>query len=318
MKDASREQGLGPTWVLFGELLADRFPDGEVAGGAPFNVAAHLAALRDETEGAPLLVSRIGQDTRGEFLLARLREVGLRSDAVQRDAVHPSGCVEVSLEQGTHAFDIGANQAWDFIAAAPALHSLAGHEPRWFYFGTLAQRGLSREALRSLLRSSAARGFLDVNLREAAVSPDLLEWSLAHAEVLKLNDDELQRITDTFGISDGVAQERAIRLMQRFGIECVIVTEGERGAWSLDAGARLVRSSPEPALTDFRDSVGAGDAFAAVCLLGMVRGWPEELLLQRANRFAREICRIRGAVPTGSSFYADFHREFATSLAPSS
>jgi fructokinase len=49
--------------LVFGEVLFDCFPDGtEVLGGAPFNVAWHLQGFGL----SPLLVSRVGNDARGQ------------------------------------------------------------------------------------------------------------------------------------------------------------------------------------------------------------------------------------------------------------
>ncbi len=258
-------------------------------------------------------ISRVGLDERGEFLLQRLCDAGLSGDAIQFDAVHPSGHVEIRMHGSTHAFTIALAQAWDFIAAAPALHALSGRQPHWFYFGTLAQRGRSRAALRSLLRTSATHGFLDVNLREDPVSRDVLEWSFAHAEVLKLNRDELERIAMLVGSDAPNPQTVAMGLIERFGLTRVIATEGAQGAWTIDRRAHLVCAVSGPEPEDFRDSVGAGDAFSAVCLLGLARGWSAETFLSRANDFAREICRIRGAVPDDAGFYASFRKRFAAS-----
>ncbi len=303
-----------PTWLLFGELLSDRFPDHEIAGGAPFNVAAHLAALGDEQDGRPLLVSCVGHDARGEFLLRRMRELGLDTEAIQFDGYHASGHAEIRLEAGGHRFVIDPEQAWDYIVATPVLHVLDGRQPAWIYFGTLAQRGASREALRSLFGANGTPGFLDVNLREEAISHEVLEWSLGRAEVLKLNEDELRRIAVLTGTGVRDPGAAALRLIERFGIGRVIVTRGEHGAWTVDCNARFVATEAEAAPEDFQDSVGAGDAFAAVCLLGLVRGWPTGLWLRRANRFARGICRIRGAVPDSPAFYEAFRREFSESV----
>jgi fructokinase len=52
------------TPLIFGETLFDCFADGEVAGGAPFNVAWHLQGL----DCPPLLLSRVGSDRRGREL----------------------------------------------------------------------------------------------------------------------------------------------------------------------------------------------------------------------------------------------------------
>ena len=62
--------------LVLGEALIDVFPDREVIGGAPFNVARNLAALG----AAPLLVSRVGAGPAGERVLGQMRELGMRSN----------------------------------------------------------------------------------------------------------------------------------------------------------------------------------------------------------------------------------------------
>jgi hypothetical protein len=61
------------TILLFGELLVDCFPDREVVGGAPFNVARHLIGLVGGVGVDPVLVTRIGKDARGVRCDARSR-----------------------------------------------------------------------------------------------------------------------------------------------------------------------------------------------------------------------------------------------------
>lgn len=46
------------TVAIFGEVLADIFPDATVLGGAPYNVARHLRAFQQH----PVLISRVGND----------------------------------------------------------------------------------------------------------------------------------------------------------------------------------------------------------------------------------------------------------------
>ena len=74
--------------LIFGEVLFDRFPDGsEVLGGAPFNVAWNLCGLGR----APLLMSRVGEDERGDRILGAMREFGMDCGGIQRDPEHPTG-----------------------------------------------------------------------------------------------------------------------------------------------------------------------------------------------------------------------------------
>jgi len=62
-----------PTVIAFGEALVDRFRDRDVPGGAPFNVACHLAAFGVH----PVLLTRIGKDAPGDRLLQAMRVRGL-------------------------------------------------------------------------------------------------------------------------------------------------------------------------------------------------------------------------------------------------
>jgi fructokinase len=57
--------------------------------------------------------------------------------------------------------------------------------------------------------------------------------------------------------------------------------------------------------------VGAGDGFAAVCILGSLKGWPPINALERAIAFAGAICEIRGAIPDHPDFYKHFTKEWS-------
>ena len=54
------------------------------------------------------------------------------------------------------------------------------------------------------------------------------------------------------------------------------------------------------------DTVGAGDAFAAICILGLLNHWSMEEMLTRAGIFASAACTIRGAAPETSDFYLPY------------
>src|SRR5690349_25114066 len=89
--------------LLFGEILIYRFPDREVLGGAPFNVARHLCAFGC----APVLVTRIGLDEAGARILQVLESSGLATHGVQLDSIHSTGVVQVRFtSDGNHWFDI--------------------------------------------------------------------------------------------------------------------------------------------------------------------------------------------------------------------
>ncbi len=296
--------------VLFGEVLVDCFPDREVQGGAPFNVAHHLLGLGRGVGIAPVLITRIGKDERGRRLLDSIQAAGLAVDGVQQDCLHPTGQVRISMDANGHHFEIVPEQAWDFIHAEMARLVALSRRPRWVYFGTLAQRAASRPALRTLLQTAQARNFLDINLRDPWVRKDVLRWSLGQAEVVKVNEEELHRVAHMMGQGSGPARQLGERLIHAFSLRQLLVTQGEKGAWLLKSNGELFQSGTTGTVVDPVDTVGAGDGFAAVFLLGLTQGWPMEQTLARAHRFAGAICGLRGAIPDDATFYRPFIDEW--------
>ncbi|MBA4142357.1 MAG: carbohydrate kinase [Nitrosospira sp.] len=287
--------------LVFGEVLIDRFPDREVLGGAPFNVARHLGAFGC----SPVLITRIGRDAAGARLLMALKSWGLMTHGVQLDTVHQTGAVEVSLTSEGHRFDIMPDQAYDHIHPRLSRIAALAANPELVYFGTLAQRADSHRALRHTLRAVRGQRFLDVNLRDPWVYVDRLHWSLQHADIVKANDDELARITQLLDLEETSAESQAEALIQRYQLRGVLITRGASGACWLDNSAPVISVASEP-VAGIQDTVGAGDAFSAIFILGLLNGWAMPVTLQRAHHFAGAVCLIRGAIPEHNDFYKPF------------
>ncbi len=96
--------------------------------------------------------------------------------------------------------------------------------------------------------------------------------------------------------------DRAEALLLEAGLEGLIVTRGAAGALVLEAGG-AVHQAPAPAAATVVDTVGAGDAFASVMILGLRRGWSLASTLDRALAFAATVCGLRGATTTDPAFY---------------
>lgn len=293
--------------VLFGEVLADIFPDRAVLGGAPFNVARHLKAFGRN----PVLVSRVGDDDLGKRVLGTMKQCEMATGGVQLDRVHPTGQVKVHLEDGSHRFEILPAQAYDFIHYGVARMIRLPLCPALVYFGTLAQRqAISRRALTTLLRSTDAAKFLDINLRPLCYDENVLRLSLQCADILKLNIEELGVLAEMFALSSEKPQVRAGELLRQFDLDRVVITCGEEGAWQLNRAGEIVEVMAGDQDVAVIDTVGAGDAFSAVYILGTLRHWPAIKTLERANAFAAAICGIRGAIPEHADFYDRFIREW--------
>jgi len=285
--------------VVFGEVLFDRFPDGSlVLGGAPFNVAWHLQAFGL----SPLFISRIGNDSLGRQIKHQMVAWGMDTCGLQLDAFHPTGTVDVTVENGEPSFDIIKDRAYDFIDKdrIPTLPDRG-----FLYHGTLAIRNdHSAKALREIKNSYNFSTFVDINLRPPWWNMERVNEALIDSHWAKLNEEELREIAPEEGGQKDIEQ-LAAELLANFALEGLIVTRGERGAFALTATGQRFTTAPESS-NHVIDTVGAGDAFSAVILLGHVRRWPLQLTLQRAQQFASRVVTIRGATINSEEFYQSF------------
>jgi fructokinase len=300
------------TVAVFGEALVDDFGDRQVIGGAPFNVARHLAALGQEA----LMLTRVGLDENGERMRAEFERFGLSTAGLQVDGTLPTGRVRVDLDgAGGHRFTILPHQAYDAIDAQAAAAALAEARPATLYFGTLAQREpAGRAALHHLLDATDACRYLDLNVRAGQVTERCVFASLHAADIVKVNEEELQDLfgwythmrLSTENMSSSDVRYACAMLLRVFDLAGLIVTLGPRGAVYFGADGACHGTPLPTAPVRLADTVGAGDAFSAVFLLGRARGWPLADTLARANEFAGAVCGIVGAVPDDRAFYRPF------------
>lgn len=285
---------------IFGEVLFDHFPDGSrVLGGAPFNVAWHLQSFGL----APRFISRIGDDDSGQEVAELMADWGMTLAGLQVDHEHPTGSVGVLIEQGEPHYDIVADSAYDFID----VKLLDQRNTRGvLYHGSLALRNpVSRVALADIKDRHRGKIFIDVNLRPPWWERDLLESMLQDANWVKLNEAELRILWPEAASLETAMQD----FSAKFELDTLIVTRGEKGAIACDRQRQFVDVIPE-ARIEVVDSVGAGDAFAALLILGLQRQWPLRITLERAQAFASALVGRRGATVADRAFYRAFSEQW--------
>lgn len=280
-----------PSIVVLGEILWDVFERTRRLGGAPLNFAAHLRRL-----GHPVgLVSGIGDDELGREAAERVAALGLDPDLLQTTSRFATGRALVRLgPDGSAEFTIERPAAYDAIElAAPELQALAGAD--WFYYGTLfAATARGRRVLERVLEAlDGASRFYDLNLRPGADSPALVESLLASADVVKLNETELARVSEFAGLPRH-PEAFCHAVSARYGLRAVGVTLGERGCAMWVRGT-FVEARAESIVV--ADTVGAGDAFAAAFLHGLIRHWPAAEIADFANRVAAGVASRHGSLP---------------------
>ena len=275
--------------LCFGEVLWDALPAGLFLGGAPFNVACHLRAAGRTVS----MVSRVGGDRLGDEVLRRAPWYGVGADLIQVDGELPTGLVRVNVDEAGNAeYEILEPAAWDAIALDDILVRRA-EEAQAIVFGTVAQRRATTRATLEQLWQSDALMVFDANLRPPYEDRDVVRRSLGSADIVKVTEGELARIADWFGLR-GDVRARATALAEEFDCSTVCVTRGRNGA----ALWREGRWTEEPGYeVDVRDTVGAGDAFLALVLAGLLDGADDRILLRHANLIGAYVATQSGAVP---------------------
>lgn len=234
------------------------------------------------------MVARVGDDADGRAIRARLDRHGVDTSLLEVDPGLPTGTASVVLDtEGVPAFHLPAPAAWDAVEGPAAVPP---HEV--LYFGTLALRdGRSRATLTRLL-SAGGRRVVDANLRAPDFDAERVRWAVAHADLIKLSDEELPEVARLLEVP---ADPRALL---PFGPEWVCLTRGAAGAELHHRDGRSWREPGERVLVV--DTVGAGDAFLAALVDGLLPGGGDgAAALHRAVRAAATIVAQRGGFPGG-------------------
>jgi fructokinase len=298
LEETSARSAIGRP-LIFGELLYDEFEDGSARpGGAPLNVAWHLRGFGLN----PLLITRVGEDTLGGIALSRMQRARLDVRGVQVDAERSTGRATVELgDDRTPRFLLPDDQAYDYIDAE-AMPSLQREHLELLYHGTLAARNERSAAALRKLRELGLPTFIDVNLRAPWWDTERVTALIGGARWLKVNAGELAALENQR--HGRTLLERAQRLRERFGLEAVIVTCGAEGAVAATEHDSLM--APAERVVEVTDSVGGGDAFSAVVIIGILRAWTLGATLRRAVEFASAVCAKPGGLDEDRGLYEHF------------
>jgi 2-dehydro-3-deoxygluconokinase len=277
---------LGETMVL---LLAEQpGPMAEAAtfrryiAGAESNVAIGLSRLGH----AAGWFSRLGDDEFGRAIVFRIRGEGVDTSHVISDPGAPTGLVirerrevgpieQVYYRRGSAASRLSpADLDEAYLTDAKFLH-LTGITP--------ALSASCREtvfAAAEIARAAGVKVVLDPNYRSKLWDPpaarEVMRSLASKCDILLPGQDEAELLT---GLAD---PEAAARELHSLGPQMVVIKLGAEGALALDGDT--VTRSPAVRVERIVDPVGAGDAFAAGFLSGLLRGWTLAEALALANR----------------------------------
>lgn len=288
--------------IGLGEALFDCLPTGRKLGGAPANFAYHVSQFGFDS----CAISAIGNDELGQEIIDTFEQVGLHYCLPKVD--YPTGTVQVTLdEKGIPQYEICLGVAWDNIPLTPELTNLAQHAQA-VCFGSLAQRSeVSRATIQHFLESTPKDTLkvFDINLRQRWYNREVIETSLQHCNILKINDEELDIVapmllsveTDPENLI-ATNEEKTLcvcrQLIERYALDMVILTCGTNGSYVITLDTFSFIPTPK---VEVADTVGAGDSFTATFIAKLLSGASIPEAHEMAVKVSAYVCTQSGAMP---------------------
>ncbi|MCH7408249.1 carbohydrate kinase [Belliella sp. DSM 111904] len=276
--------------ICFGEMLWDCFPDEDVAGGAPMNVALNLQQLRLDVA----MISRLGSDEYGDKMRAFLQSYSFPMDLVQTDEFNPTGLVKVDNSDKEHIkYEIVEPSAWDFISLSEKNQQAVAKADA-LIFGSLAVRNdVSWQTLYHLVHQPLLTVF-DINLRAPFIDFYKIDSLLGYTDVLKINEDELDILLDFFELKASLENREKVLceyLEEAYPISCICITQGSKGAMMYQEGKFYKHDGYKVAV---KDTVGAGDAFLAGFVKNYLQGNRPLEILDFATKIGAYVASQKG------------------------
>jgi fructokinase len=276
--------------VCFGEVLFDVFPTHTKIGGAPLNVGLRLASLGIETE----IISRIGQDAKGNELLDFIEANNVSTAYIQTDSHFSTGEVTVKLdEKGSASYTINYPVAWDKIEATPEAQDTVSSAEAVVFGSLVCRDTASYQSLLSILNVAKYKIF-DVNLRAPFYTKELLSDLMNKADFIKFNDNELYEISEYLGSPYHSLEQNMQFIAEKTNTQHICVTKGSHGAVLFYNNQLFYNSGYKITVAD---TVGAGDSFLAGLLSKLLTGIAPQEAINFACALGALVAQEEGANP---------------------
>ncbi len=233
-------------------------------GGGGVNTAATFARMGLKTAA----FSNIGRDLAGKRVVEDLEQRGVDTSLFTQCAEHPTG-ISVILTGFTGDRTI-------LVSRGAATHIYEGDIPweqmaktRWLYIGSL--HGESAAMLGKLATFAGEHSIgVALNPGSTQLEQGIEELSdvFSNTTVIFLNRAEAYQITGVEPLRGPSDERQMLRMLHQAGCQNVVMTVGAAGSWGYD-GRSFFTIPAYP--TKVVSTVGAGDAFAAACVVGLYK-----------------------------------------------
>ena len=298
--------------TALGELLVDFTTNGMSAqqnqlfeanpGGAPCNVLAMLQKLGRKTA----FIGKVGNDSFGKMLNDTVNRLGINTDNLLMDDKVPTTLAFVhTASDGDRSFSFYRNPGADMMLRAEEVSIGLIADSKIFHFGSLSMTDqIAEEATKTAVEAAKNAGALisfDPNLRPPLWdsldrAKEKIRYGLSNCDILKISDDEIEFLTGTDDIDEGIEQIR-----KKYDIRLVCATMGKRGSKAYYQDIRTECATFLGVKTI--ETTGAGDTFMACVLDAVLRIGLDSLddrslfeMLEFANAASSIITTRKGAL----------------------
>lgn len=301
--------------ICIGELLIDFFckdrgnnlMEGDIfekqAGGAPANVCATIVKLG----GVAKFCGKVGKDPFGKYLKRTLDKIKVDTSMLLFDSINPTTLAFVSLmENGERDFTF--NRGADAYLTEEELDKEQLMKASILHFGSataLLENPFQATYLNVMKLAKANRKFVsfDPNFRldlwkgKEADFIKMAKQGIALADFVKLSEEELEIITGTDNLMNGV------NVLHQLGTSLIAVTLGSKGTFISNANYQEIVPSIQ---VNAVDTTGAGDAFVGTMLYQLMKEKEIEKVIHSfekikeityfSNKVAANVCTKVGAI----------------------
>lgn len=276
--------------VCFGEVLWDVFPTHKKIGGAPLNVALRLKSLGNDV----YMISQVGEDEIGEELLTYVKENGVSTDFIAKDATYRTGEVNVTLDaKGSATYEISHPRAWDKIVVTQGMKNIVKSSDAFIFGSLVARDAISKNALLNLMEVAKYKIF-DLNLRPPHYTKELLIELMLKADFIKFNDEELFIVSDFLDSKYHGLEQNIRYIAKKTNTKYICVTKGKFGAVLLFNNTFYYNSGYQVTV---KDTVGAGDSFLASLTDQLLRSIDPQSAIDFACAMGALVAQSEGANP---------------------
>ncbi len=299
-----------PSVLCLGEVLIDFIADTQGSlttvpsfrkcpGGAPANVAVGLARLGISCG----FIGKVGNDQFGRFLRETLQSNGVNTQSLLTTSEAPTAIAFVALSStGKPDFFFYRDPCADLLLAQEELPRKWLMQANFLHIGSVSlTREPARQATRraaEIVKESGATVTFDPNLRLDLWREGIGECRQEVIRILPLTDFFLPSTEELLLLTETQDLQEAIHKILEQGPRVICIKQGSDGV-------HVVKVSSDGTVEEFQqtafpvevvDTTGAGDAFNAGLIAGLVEGLPLKRAVKQGSAVAALAITKKGAM----------------------